>query len=36
MSYISDLSQSQEYLSYRSSIPLRKISVDSDGTKVKY
>lgn len=33
MSYISDLSQSPEYLSFRSSIPLRKIVVDSDGSK---
>ncbi|CAG9564005.1 unnamed protein product [Danaus chrysippus] len=30
MSYLSDLSQSNEYLSFRSSIPLRKIDVDSD------
>lgn len=34
MSYISDLSQSAEYLSFRSSIPLRKVVVDSDGSKV--
>ncbi|XP_046434957.1 maspardin-like [Neodiprion fabricii] len=33
MACISELSQSQEYLSFRSSIPLRKIVVDSDGTK---
>ncbi|XP_059060863.1 maspardin-like [Achroia grisella] len=33
MSYVSDLSQSSEYLSFRSSIPLRKIVVDSDGIK---
>nr|CAD7428393.1 unnamed protein product [Timema monikensis] len=33
MSYVSDLSQSQEYLSFRSSIPLRKIVVDSDSSK---
>ncbi|XP_026320898.1 maspardin-like [Hyposmocoma kahamanoa] len=33
MSYISDLSQSAEYLSFRSSIPLRKVVVDSDGSK---
>ncbi|XP_049877009.1 maspardin-like [Pectinophora gossypiella] len=33
MSCISDLSQSNEYLSFRSSIPLRKIVVDSDGSK---
>ncbi|KAM3963189.1 maspardin [Aphomia sociella] len=33
MSCVSDLSQSNEYLSFRSSIPLRKIVVDSDGTK---
>ncbi|XP_013162789.1 PREDICTED: maspardin-like [Papilio xuthus] len=33
MSYMSDLSQSNEYLSFRSSIPLRKIVVDSDGSK---
>lgn len=33
MSYISDLSQSDEYMSFRSSIPLRKIVVDSDGAK---
>ncbi|VVD04976.1 unnamed protein product [Leptidea sinapis] len=29
-----DLSQSNEYLSFRSSIPLRKIDVDADGFKV--
>lgn len=34
MSYLSDLSQTNEYLSFRSSIPLRKIDVDSDDTKV--
>lgn len=34
MSYVSDLSQSSEYLSFRSSIPLRKVVVDSDGAKV--
>ncbi|KAL0820506.1 hypothetical protein ABMA28_006364 [Loxostege sticticalis] len=33
MSFVSDLSQSNEYLSFRSSIPLRKIVVDSDGSK---
>lgn len=33
MSCVSDLSQSNEYLSFRSSIPLRKIVVDSDGSK---
>ncbi|KAJ2948481.1 hypothetical protein O0L34_g7729 [Tuta absoluta] len=33
MSCISDLSQSNEYLSFRSSIPLRKIVVDSEGSK---
>ncbi|XP_073953820.1 maspardin-like [Choristoneura fumiferana] len=33
MSCVSDLSQSYEYLSFRSSIPLRKIVVDSDGCK---
>ncbi|XP_063241417.1 maspardin-like isoform X2 [Bacillus rossius redtenbacheri] len=33
MSYLSELSQSQEYLSFRSSIPLRKIVVDSDSSK---
>ncbi|XP_031765719.1 maspardin-like [Galleria mellonella] len=33
MSCVSDLSQSSEYLSFRSSIPLRKIVVDSDGVK---
>ncbi|OAD62522.1 Maspardin [Eufriesea mexicana] len=33
MSCSSDLSRSQEYLSFRSSIPLRKIIVDADGTK---
>ncbi|XP_068620618.1 maspardin-like [Battus philenor] len=33
MSYVSDLSQSNEYLSFRSSIPLRKIVVDSDSSK---
>ncbi|KAJ9583766.1 hypothetical protein L9F63_021890 [Diploptera punctata] len=34
MSYRSELSLSQEYLSFRSSIPLRKIVVDSDNSKV--
>lgn len=34
MSCVSELSQSNEYLSFRSSIPLRKIVVDSDGSKV--
>ncbi|XP_015594746.1 maspardin [Cephus cinctus] len=29
----SELSRSQEYLSFRSSVPLRKIVVDADGTK---
>ncbi|XP_044264738.1 maspardin-like [Tribolium madens] len=33
MSYISDLSQSQEYLSFRSSVPLKRVVVDSDNTK---
>ncbi|KAG6463487.1 hypothetical protein O3G_MSEX013901 [Manduca sexta] len=33
MSYMSELSQSNEYLSFRSSIPLRKIIVDSDSSK---
>ncbi|XP_078049255.1 maspardin [Augochlora pura] len=33
MSYTNDLSRSQEYLNFRSSVPLRKIIVDSDGTK---
>ncbi|XP_041984936.1 maspardin-like [Aricia agestis] len=33
MSSISDLSQSSEYLSFRSSIPLRRIIVNSDGSK---
>ncbi|XP_072942709.1 maspardin-like [Epargyreus clarus] len=33
MSYLSELSQSSEYLSFRSSIPLRKVVVDSDGSK---
>ncbi|GLV40383.1 hypothetical protein CBL_04183 [Carabus blaptoides fortunei] len=33
MSYVSELSQSQEYLSFRSSVPLRKIVVDADGAK---
>ncbi|XP_038211506.1 maspardin-like isoform X2 [Zerene cesonia] len=33
MSFSCDLSQSNEYLSFRSSIPLRKIVVDSDGAK---
>ncbi|XP_011696533.1 PREDICTED: maspardin-like isoform X2 [Wasmannia auropunctata] len=32
-SYSSELSRSQEYLSFRSSIPLRKIVVDADGAK---
>lgn len=34
MPYTSELSQSKEYQSFRSSVPLRKIVVDSDGTKV--
>lgn len=34
MSYVSEYSQSQEYLSFRSSIPLRRIVVDSDSSKV--
>ncbi|GBP13943.1 Maspardin [Eumeta japonica] len=33
MSFVSDLSQTSEYLSFRSSIPLRKIVVDCDGSK---
>lgn len=33
MSYVSDLSQSQEYLSFRSSIPLRRIIVDTNNVK---
>lgn len=33
MSYTSELSVSQEYLSFRSSIPQRKIVVDSDNSK---
>lgn len=36
MSCVSDLSQSNEYLSFRSSIPLRKVVVDSDGSKVMF
>lgn len=32
-SYPSDLSRSQEYLSFRSSVPLRKIIVDANGIK---
>lgn len=35
-SYSSELSRSQEYLSFRSSVPLRKIVVDADGTKVSF
>lgn len=34
MSYVSDLSQSQEYLSFRSSVPLRRIVVDSNNSKI--
>lgn len=34
MSYVSEFSQSQEYLSFRSSIPLRRIVVDADSSKV--
>ncbi|KAK7793637.1 hypothetical protein R5R35_004865 [Gryllus longicercus] len=34
MCFISDLSRSQEYLSFRSSIPLRKIIVDNNTSKV--
>lgn len=33
MSYVSEFSQSQEYLSFRSSIPLRRIVVDADSSK---
>ncbi|CAH1112600.1 unnamed protein product [Psylliodes chrysocephalus] len=33
MSYVSDLSQSQEYLSFRSNVPLKRIVVDSDNSK---
>lgn len=33
MSYVSDLSQSQEYLSFRSNVPLRRIVVDSDSNQ---
>lgn len=33
MSNLSNLSQTQEYLSFRSNVPLRKITVDSDATK---
>ncbi|KAI4481730.1 PREDICTED: maspardin-like isoform X1 [Polistes canadensis] len=33
MSSCSELSRSQEYQSFRSSVPLRKIVVDADGTK---
>lgn len=33
MSYVSDLSQSQEYLSFRSSVPLRRIVVDTNNAK---
>jgi hypothetical protein len=35
MSYVSEYSQSQEYLSFRSSIPLRRIVVDADSSKVR-
>ncbi|KAK5648833.1 hypothetical protein RI129_003725 [Pyrocoelia pectoralis] len=34
MSYVSDLSQSQEYLSFRSSVPLRRIVVDTNNAKI--
>lgn len=34
MSYVSDLSQSVEYLSFRSNVPLRRIVVDSDINQV--
>ncbi|XP_022915023.1 maspardin-like [Onthophagus taurus] len=33
MSYMNELSQSQEYLSFRSSVPLKNICVDADNTK---
>ncbi|XP_017768508.1 PREDICTED: maspardin-like isoform X2 [Nicrophorus vespilloides] len=33
MSFLSELSQSQEYLSFRSSVPLRRIAVDSKSSK---
>uniref|UniRef100_A0A6P7FXT9 Maspardin n=1 Tax=Diabrotica virgifera virgifera TaxID=50390 RepID=A0A6P7FXT9_DIAVI len=33
MSYVSDLSQSQEYLSFRSYVPLKRIIVDADNSK---
>lgn len=32
----SDLSQSPEYLSFRSYIPLKRIVVDTDNTKASY
>ena len=35
MSYVSEYSHSQEYLSFRSSIPLRRIVVDADSSKVR-
>jgi len=34
MNFYSDLSLSDEYQSFRSSVPLKKISVESDGSKV--
>lgn len=34
MNNASELSQSQEYLSYRSYVPLKRIVVDLDNTKV--
>ncbi|CAL4082689.1 unnamed protein product [Meganyctiphanes norvegica] len=34
MDFLSDLSQSEEYKSFRSSVPLKKICVDEDVTKV--
>lgn len=36
MNSIGDLSQSQEYLSFRSVIPLKKIIVDSNSSKVNF
>ncbi|CAG9830101.1 unnamed protein product [Diabrotica balteata] len=33
MSYVSDLSQSQEYLSFRSNVPLKRIIVDAENSK---
>lgn len=36
MNHVSELSQSHEYLSYRSYVPLKRIVVDLDNSKVSF